>query len=57
MLVVIVMVLKLAGRSKCEFPGRRLEVSCEAEAEVMLAVNVDSYCFFAVQCRLIETQN
>ena len=55
MLVVIVMVLKLAGRSKCEFPGRRLEVSCEAEAEVMLAVEVDSYCFFAV--RLVETQN
>ena len=48
MLVVIVMVPKLAGRSKCEFPGRRLEVSCEAEAEVMLAVQVDFYCF--LQC-------
>ena len=40
MLVVIVMVLKLAGRSKCEFPGRRLEVFREAEAEVMLVVSL-----------------
>ena len=48
--ILMLVVIKLAGRSKCEFPGRRLEVSCEAEAEVMLAVQVDSYCFSQCDC-------